>query len=99
MMGKHLLLLLGLALLSGFLQALTCIHCNRTSVDGICQTRKSSCQTYGSQQCYLRKVYEDGIFQYARQGCSDLCFPMIPMNERTRVEFICCDNEPFCNRL
>lgn len=40
--------------------ALTCVQCDRTNADGVCQSRESSCQTSGFQQCFLRKVYEVG---------------------------------------
>ncbi|XP_063111721.1 secreted protein of Ly-6 domain 1-like [Cavia porcellus] len=98
-MGKHLLLLLGLALLSGFVHALTCVQCDRTNADGVCQSRESTCQTSVFQQCFLRKIYKDGKFQYARQGCSSLCFPSMLFNQISRVQFMCCNKESFCNRL
>ncbi|XP_023557308.1 secreted seminal-vesicle Ly-6 protein 1-like [Octodon degus] len=97
--GRYLLLLLGIALLSNFMQALTCIQCDLRNADGVCEKQESSCQTYGSQRCFLRKIYDDDKFQYARQGCSDLCIPMALFNKKSKVQFLCCDNASFCNRL
>ncbi|XP_015354577.1 protein PIP-1-like [Marmota marmota marmota] len=101
-MGKHLLLLLlllGLSLLWGNLQALTCVQCPRITAKGICKSEKSSCQAHGSQQCFLRKVYEGDRFLYGYQGCSDLCIPMSFFNRNIKVDLMCCSNTSFCNRL
>ncbi|XP_047371714.1 protein PIP-1-like [Sciurus carolinensis] len=101
-MGKYLsllLLLLCLSSLWGFLQALTCVQCPRISADGVCKSRESSCQAHGSQQCFLRKVYDGDKFLYGYQGCRDLCVPMSFFNRKKKVDFTCCGDKSFCNRL
>uniref|UniRef100_A0A8D1NC80 UPAR/Ly6 domain-containing protein n=1 Tax=Sus scrofa TaxID=9823 RepID=A0A8D1NC80_PIG len=59
-MGKRALLPLLLVRLSSHLYfpALECFQCQRVSASGVCESGKSFCQTQGSQQCFLRKVYE-----------------------------------------
>uniref|UniRef100_A0A5F9C3P6 UPAR/Ly6 domain-containing protein n=1 Tax=Oryctolagus cuniculus TaxID=9986 RepID=A0A5F9C3P6_RABIT len=61
-MGKHLLLLLllllGLSVLLGCVQALKCFQCPRFNAAGTCESLEGVCETRGSQQCFLKKVYE-----------------------------------------
>ena len=38
--------------------ALECFQCNRVNATGVCETGGSICQTQGSQQCFLRRIYE-----------------------------------------
>ncbi|XP_010626980.1 secreted seminal-vesicle Ly-6 protein 1-like [Fukomys damarensis] len=98
-MGKYLLLFLGLALLSYLGQALICVQCDRRNSDGVCETGEHTCQAYGSQQCSLRKIYEGDKFVYGRQGCSTLCSPMTLFSPTSRVQFLCCQDASFCNKL
>ncbi|XP_008591300.1 PREDICTED: secreted seminal-vesicle Ly-6 protein 1-like [Galeopterus variegatus] len=98
-MGKHLLLLLGLSLLMGFLQALKCHQCSRVSASGVCETEESFCETKDGQQCSLRKVYEGDKISYGYQGCSSVCIPMMLLNSKVAVEYKCCNNSPLCNKF
>uniref|UniRef100_A0A673UIT2 UPAR/Ly6 domain-containing protein n=1 Tax=Suricata suricatta TaxID=37032 RepID=A0A673UIT2_SURSU len=97
-MGARLLLLLGLSLLLGVLQALPCFTCPRVNASGVCETWESVCQTQGSQQCFLRKVY-DGRLLYGSQGCGDLCLSLSFFRQSVQVDFVCCNDAPFCNRF
>ncbi|XP_005378525.1 PREDICTED: secreted seminal-vesicle Ly-6 protein 1-like [Chinchilla lanigera] len=98
-MGKYLLLLLCFTLLLDFTQGLTCIQCDRTNVNGVCDTKEGFCETHSGQQCLLQKIYEDDKLQYARQSCSSLCSPMSLFYTKFKVEFTCCNNASFCNKL
>uniref|UniRef100_A0A8C8XTG7 UPAR/Ly6 domain-containing protein n=2 Tax=Panthera TaxID=9688 RepID=A0A8C8XTG7_PANLE len=93
------LLLLGLSLLLGFLQALPCFQCPRVNASGVCETGESVCETQGSQRCFLRKVYEDDRLLYGYQGCGDLCLSMSFFRQSVQVDFVCCNDTPFCNRF
>ncbi|XP_039106180.1 secreted seminal-vesicle Ly-6 protein 1-like isoform X1 [Hyaena hyaena] len=86
-MGARLLLLLGLSLLLGVLQALPCFQCSRVNASGVCETGESVCETQDSQQCFLRKVYEDDRLLYGYQGCGDLCLSMSFFRQNVRVDF------------
>ncbi|XP_058926698.1 protein PIP-1-like [Kogia breviceps] len=100
-MGKCLLLLLLVVLSSllGFLQALECFQCHRVNTSGLCESGESFCQTQGSQQCFLRKVYEGDTISYGYQGCSSLCAPMKLFKLTVTVEFRCCHDSPLCNKF
>nr|XP_060461137.1 protein PIP-1-like [Panthera onca] len=100
-MGHCLLLLLLLVLSSqlGFLQALPCFQCPRVNASGVCETGESVCETQGSQRCFLRKVYEDDRLLYGYQGCGDLCLSMSFFRQSVQVDFVCCNDTPFCNRF
>uniref|UniRef100_A0A8C0D4K5 UPAR/Ly6 domain-containing protein n=1 Tax=Balaenoptera musculus TaxID=9771 RepID=A0A8C0D4K5_BALMU len=94
-----LLLMLGLSLLLGLLQALECFQCHRVNASGVCESGESFCQTQDSQQCFLRKVYAGDRFLYGYQGCGDLCLPMSFFRQNARVDFVCCSDSSFCNKL
>uniref|UniRef100_A0A8C8Z763 UPAR/Ly6 domain-containing protein n=1 Tax=Prolemur simus TaxID=1328070 RepID=A0A8C8Z763_PROSS len=101
-MDKHLLpllLVLGLSLKPGFLQALQCHECHRVNADGVCESGGGSCETRDWQQCLLRKVYEGDIVSYGRQGCSSLCAPMKLLSRNIAVDMTCCNDSPFCNKF
>ncbi|XP_014649159.1 PREDICTED: secreted seminal-vesicle Ly-6 protein 1-like [Ceratotherium simum simum] len=99
-MGTHvLLLLLGLSMMLGFLHALQCFQCDRVNANGVCESGESFCQTEGSQQCFLRKVYEGDRLLYGYQGCGDLCLSMSFFKQNARVDFVCCSDTSFCNRF
>ncbi|XP_019797585.1 protein PIP-1-like [Delphinus delphis] len=100
-MGKCLLLLLLVVLSSllRFLQALECFQCHRVNASGVCENRGSFCHTQGSQQCFLRKVYEGDTISYGYQGCSSLCVPMKLFKFSVTVEFRCCHDSPLCNKF
>uniref|UniRef100_A0A8C9E3L9 UPAR/Ly6 domain-containing protein n=1 Tax=Phocoena sinus TaxID=42100 RepID=A0A8C9E3L9_PHOSS len=56
--------------------ALECFQCHRVNASGGCESQESFCQTQGSQQCFLRKIYEGDTISYGYQGCSSLWVPM-----------------------
>ncbi|KAM7337813.1 hypothetical protein ACRRTK_003932 [Alexandromys fortis] len=59
-MGKHfLLLLLGLSLVLGFLQALTCLQCDKLNADGECEKGKSTCEAKDGQECGILVLSRD----------------------------------------
>ncbi|TEA38440.1 hypothetical protein DBR06_SOUSAS110325, partial [Sousa chinensis] len=90
----------GRALLCCFdFPALECFQCHRVNASGVCENRESFCHTQGSQQCFLRKVYEGDRFLYGYQGCGDLCLPMSFFRQNARVDFVCCSDSSFCNKL
>ncbi|XP_036077441.1 secreted seminal-vesicle Ly-6 protein 1-like [Rousettus aegyptiacus] len=99
MSARFLLSLLGLSLLWGSLQALNCFKCDLFNASGICKSGESFCETQGSQSCFLRKVYEGYRLLYGYQGCGDLCIPMSLIGRDARVDFSCCTDTSFCNRL
>ncbi|XP_008257875.1 protein PIP-1 [Oryctolagus cuniculus] len=102
-MGKHLLLLLllllGLSVLLGCVQALKCFQCPRFNAAGTCESLEGVCETRGSQQCFLKKVYEGGSLQHGSQGCEDLCVPMSFSRPNIEVDFMCCGDQSFCNKF
>ncbi|XP_027388152.1 secreted seminal-vesicle Ly-6 protein 1-like [Bos indicus x Bos taurus] len=100
-MAKCLLLLLLVVLSSllGLPQALECFQCNRVNASGVCETGGNTCQTQGSQQCFLRRIYENGTLSYGHQGCSQLCIPMKLFNPSVIVEYKCCHDSPLCNKF
>ncbi|XP_054568825.1 protein PIP-1-like [Eptesicus fuscus] len=79
--------------------ALTCFKCDLLNATGVCERGESSCQARGSQQCFLRKVYEGDRFQHGYQDCRDLCIPMSVFKPNLRVDVECCRGESFCNRV
>ncbi|KAL6030294.1 hypothetical protein STEG23_036192, partial [Scotinomys teguina] len=59
-MGKHfLLLLLGLSLVVGFLQALTCLECYMLNADGECEKGESTCEAKDDEECAILVVSKD----------------------------------------
>nr|XP_003365334.1 secreted seminal-vesicle Ly-6 protein 1-like [Equus caballus]XP_008508866.1 PREDICTED: secreted seminal-vesicle Ly-6 protein 1-like [Equus przewalskii] len=99
-MGKHLLLpLVILSSLLGFLQALQCFHCDRVNASGVCVSGERFCETTGSQQCFVKKVYEDGIISYGYQGCSSLCVDMMFLNFNVNLDWKCCHHASLCNKF
>lgn len=79
--------------------ALECFQCDRVNTSGVCVSGGGTCQTQGGQQCFLRKIYEDGTLSYGRQGCSQLCTPMKLFNPSVIVEYKCCHDSPLCNKF
>ncbi|XP_004438494.1 PREDICTED: secreted seminal-vesicle Ly-6 protein 1-like [Ceratotherium simum simum] len=100
-MGRHLLLplLVILSSLLGFLQALICFECDRINASGVCVSGESFCQTQGSQQCYVRKVYEDDTVSHGYQGCSSICIDMWLFSHHVAVDLKCCHDSSFCNKF
>ncbi|XP_053058614.1 protein PIP-1-like isoform X1 [Acinonyx jubatus] len=83
----------------GLFKALPCLQCPRVNASGVCETGESVCETQGSQRCFLRKVYEDDRLLYGYQGCGDLCLSMSFFRQSVQVDFVCCNDTPFCNRF
>ncbi|XP_032328208.1 uncharacterized protein LOC102504694 [Camelus ferus] len=79
--------------------ALQCFQCERFNASGVCETGENFCQTQGSEECFLKKVYEGDTVSYGYQGCSSLCIPMKLFNRITTVEFKCCHDSPLCNKF
>ncbi|KAB1254837.1 Secreted seminal-vesicle Ly-6 protein 1 [Camelus dromedarius] len=73
--------------------------CERFNASGVCETGENFCQTQGSEECFLKKVYEGDTVSYGYQGCSSLCIPMKLFNRITTVEFKCCHDSPLCNKF
>uniref|UniRef100_A0A8C4L1M0 UPAR/Ly6 domain-containing protein n=1 Tax=Equus asinus asinus TaxID=83772 RepID=A0A8C4L1M0_EQUAS len=82
-----------------YFPALTCLKCDRVNTSGVCQSGASFCQTKGSQQCYVRKVYEDDTISYGSQGCSSICTDMLLFSPNVAVDLKCCDDSPLCNKF
>ncbi|EGW01806.1 Secreted seminal-vesicle Ly-6 protein 1 [Cricetulus griseus] len=67
-MGKHfLLLLLGLCLVVGFLQALTCLQCDLLNADGVCEKGESTCEAKEDQECGIM-VISQGVSSLGHLG-------------------------------
>ncbi|XP_042636901.1 protein PIP-1-like [Orycteropus afer afer] len=99
-MGKHLLLLLlGLSLLLGFLQALQCYKCNIVNPDGSCKTMRTHCQTENKQQCLLKMVTKDNVLLYANQDCGYIRSPSVVYRGNLRHEMKSCNDKDFCNKM
>uniref|UniRef100_A0A8C6MHP3 UPAR/Ly6 domain-containing protein n=1 Tax=Moschus moschiferus TaxID=68415 RepID=A0A8C6MHP3_MOSMO len=79
--------------------ALECFQCHKVNASGVCESRGSTCQTQDSQECFLRRIYEDGTLSYGHQGCSQLCIPMKLFNVNVTVEYKCCHDSPLCNKF
>ncbi|XP_021063794.1 secreted seminal-vesicle Ly-6 protein 1-like [Mus pahari] len=98
-MGKYLLLLLlGIFLLVGFLQALTCVHCGMLNSSRICEIGETSCEATYNRKCALWLLYKDGKFQYGFQGCLRACFNYTKTNNNVVKEYKCCDHKNLCNK-
>ncbi|XP_064144734.1 prostate and testis expressed protein 14-like [Loxodonta africana] len=69
-MDKRLLLLmLGLSLLLGFLQALRCYRCPHIIHDGSCKTKRTTCDASFGKECALFMRYEGDTLLYGSQDC------------------------------
>ncbi|XP_017654021.1 secreted seminal-vesicle Ly-6 protein 1-like [Nannospalax galili] len=99
-MGKHfLLLLLGLSLLVGFLQALTCLQCDFFNSEGICEKEERSCEIKSGHQCITMIISKDNQMLYGVQDCTNTCVNSTNTVNSVTVEVICCSDQSFCNRL
>ncbi|KAL6030292.1 hypothetical protein STEG23_036190 [Scotinomys teguina] len=78
-MGKHfLLLLLGLSLVVGFLQALTCLRCDMLNADGECEKGESTCEAKDDEECAILVVSKD---LYFAQPSSEVLPPVAEENK------------------
>ncbi|XP_076780567.1 prostate and testis expressed protein 14-like [Arvicanthis niloticus] len=99
-MGKHiLLLLLGLSLLVSFLQALTCITCDRLNSQGICERGEGCCQAKPGQKCASLVALKDDKIQFGNQRCTDICFRGTRPYGNHTVKMKCCNSRSFCNKI
>ncbi|XP_075823721.1 acrosomal protein SP-10 [Microtus pennsylvanicus] len=78
--------------------AINCHTCSYMNDDGKCLHGDGICTTQTSQQCMLKKIFEGGKLQFMVQGCETMCPPMNLISHGTRIEIICCQNEPLCNK-
>ncbi|XP_069869680.1 acrosomal protein SP-10-like [Dipodomys merriami] len=78
--------------------ALNCHTCAYMNDQGKCLRGEGVCTTQNSQQCMLKKIYEAGKLQFMVQGCENMCPSMNLFSHGTRMQIICCRNQPFCNK-
>ncbi|XP_041513814.1 acrosomal protein SP-10 [Microtus oregoni] len=79
--------------------AINCHTCSYMNDDGKCLHGEGICTTQNSQQCMIKKIFEGGKLQFMVQGCENMCPSMNLYTHRTRVEIMCCRNEPLCNKI
>uniref|UniRef100_A0A8C8YR78 Uncharacterized protein n=1 Tax=Prolemur simus TaxID=1328070 RepID=A0A8C8YR78_PROSS len=85
---------------AGFhIPALKCFQRHGVKADGVCESGGGSCETRDWRQRLLRKVYGGGRLQHGYQGCGDLCPPLSFFTPDAGVDYVCCKDTPFCNRL
>lgn len=78
--------------------AINCHTCSYMNEDGKCLRGEGICTTQNSQQCMLKKIFEGGKLQFMVQGCENMCPSMNLFSHGTRMQIICCRNEPLCNK-
>nr|XP_048304901.1 acrosomal protein SP-10 [Myodes glareolus] len=78
--------------------AINCHTCSYMNDDGKCLRGEGVCTTQNSQQCMLKKVFEGGKLQFMVQGCENMCPSMNLFSHGTRMQIMCCRNEPLCNK-
>ncbi|XP_051011748.1 acrosomal protein SP-10 [Acomys russatus] len=78
--------------------AINCHTCTYMNDDGKCLRGEGVCTTQNSQQCMLKKIFEGGKLQFMVQGCENMCPSMNLFSHGTRMQIICCRNEPLCNK-
>uniref|UniRef100_G3UDG7 UPAR/Ly6 domain-containing protein n=1 Tax=Loxodonta africana TaxID=9785 RepID=G3UDG7_LOXAF len=96
---RCLLLLLGLSLLLGFLQALRCHQCFRVRPDGSCQHRRAICTAKENEECLQRKYYNDNRYLHGYQDCRANCTNMTAVQGTYTMVLSCCKDRNFCNRM
>ncbi|XP_032954289.1 acrosomal protein SP-10 [Rhinolophus ferrumequinum] len=88
---------------SGFIKfsdpVLNCHTCSYMNDQGKCLRGEGTCSTQKSQQCMLKKIFEGGKLQFMVQGCENMCPSMNLFSHGTRMQIICCRNQPFCNKI
>ncbi|XP_012980525.2 secreted seminal-vesicle Ly-6 protein 1-like [Mesocricetus auratus] len=99
-MEKHcLLFLLSLALLLGFLQALSCFQCELLNSEGICEKGGSTCETESDQQCALVEVSTGRDMLFGQQDCSSRCLNNTFIHYNIKLDFLCCHDKNLCNTI
>ncbi|KAG3286901.1 acrosomal vesicle protein 1, transcript variant X1 [Ictidomys tridecemlineatus] len=78
---------------------LSCYTCAYMTEKGKCLRGEGVCTTQNSQQCMLKKIFEGGKLQFMVQGCENMCPSMNLFSHGTRMQIICCRNQPFCNKV
>nr|XP_027801195.1 acrosomal protein SP-10-like isoform X2 [Marmota flaviventris] len=78
---------------------LSCYTCAYMTEQGKCLRGEGVCTTQNSQQCMLKKIFEGGKLQFMVQGCENMCPSMNLFSHGTRMQIICCRNQPFCNKI
>ncbi|XP_075858747.1 acrosomal protein SP-10 isoform X1 [Microcebus murinus] len=78
---------------------LSCHVCAYMNDQGKCLRGEGICTTQNSQQCMLKKIFEGGKLQFMVQGCENMCPSMNLFSHGTRMQIICCRNQPFCNKI
>ncbi|XP_006991229.1 acrosomal protein SP-10 [Peromyscus maniculatus bairdii] len=78
--------------------AINCHACAYMNDDGKCLRGEGVCTTQNSQQCMLKKIFEGGKLQFMVQGCENMCPSMNLFSHGTRMQIMCCRNEPLCNK-
>ncbi|XP_026260409.1 acrosomal protein SP-10 isoform X4 [Urocitellus parryii] len=78
---------------------LSCYTCAYMTEQGKCLRGEGVCTTQNSQQCMLKKIFEGGKLQFMVQGCENMCPSMNLFSHGTRMQIICCRNQPFCNKV
>uniref|UniRef100_A0A8C6W4C6 Acrosomal vesicle protein 1 n=1 Tax=Nannospalax galili TaxID=1026970 RepID=A0A8C6W4C6_NANGA len=79
--------------------AISCHTCAYMNEDGKCLRGEGVCTTQNSQQCMLKKIFEGGKLQFMVQGCENMCPSMNLFSHGTRMQIMCCQNEPLCNKI
>ncbi|XP_046288779.1 acrosomal protein SP-10 isoform X1 [Marmota monax] len=78
---------------------LSCYTCAYMTEQGKCLRGEGVCTTQNSQQCMLKKIFEGDKLQFMVQGCENMCPSMNLFSHGTRMQIICCRNQPFCNKV
>ncbi|XP_040586175.1 secreted seminal-vesicle Ly-6 protein 1-like [Mesocricetus auratus] len=99
-MGKHfLLLLLGLSLVVGFVQALTCMKCSWVNPAGICEKGKTTCVAKDGEQCDRLIVSTGRDMLFGQQDCSSRCLNNTFIHYNIKLDFLCCHDKNLCNTI
>ncbi|NP_001396502.1 acrosomal protein SP-10 isoform 2 [Mus musculus] len=78
---------------------INCHTCAYMNDDAKCLRGEGVCTTQNSQQCMLKKIFEGGKLQFMVQGCENMCPSMNLFSHGTRMQIMCCRNEPLCNKV
>ncbi|XP_028611749.1 acrosomal protein SP-10-like [Grammomys surdaster] len=79
--------------------SINCHTCAYMNDDAKCLRGEGICTTQNSQQCMLKKIFEGGKLQFMVQGCENMCPSMNLFSHGTRMQIMCCRNEPLCNKV
>ncbi|XP_040585830.1 secreted seminal-vesicle Ly-6 protein 1-like [Mesocricetus auratus] len=99
-MGKHfLMLLLGLSLVVGFVQALTCFRCSWLNADGVCEKGETTCEAKDGEECNIIVVSKGCDILFGQQDCSSWCLNNTFIHYNITLDFSCCHDENMCNEF